>query len=588
MRLLLSKPAKNDPNPIKGVIISRSMAPDWSSRDFEKRNLSVPTYHWDDRARLIQDATIIKAVVDELVTQLAVELNDIHGIKESRKYWEIVIGEWCFLFTQVIFDRWRSVTSILKNESEIEIESGSKIPNDSPLDTKEFITSATLSESWNSNLYGEIIHAITGSEELHQYERKNNTIDKINMVSQSPFKSYLKLLVNQLSARKSKFGKDILIQNIYLNNFQLMKFCFKIGQIPYFEVDIPTSCLIQDTKIRNVQIKPSTLKDLVEPELAEVICQLLPKYFPRIYLELFSSHKKKSLEVYQFRRPHLIVTANSYSLNEEWKKWAAYACSNGSKMVIIQHGGMYGANKFSLIQEYELMICDKFLTWGWEDDSSFKIVSSHATKLIGYKSRKRRKFQSRITFIAFEMPLHSYWLASMPVGPQVIDSALSSLEFIKSLNLKLKRLLIVRPYQTDYGLNAHALFGELLPHQQILCGEDETFIQAIAKSRIVVTNYNGTTYIQTMALNVPTVVFWNKDLWEIDLRYTDIFNELNQAGVLFYSVQECAEFLNLNFETIEEWWSSEKVQISVKNFLNIFGNVNSNSLVAFAKQIASI
>jgi putative transferase (TIGR04331 family) len=282
------------------------------------------------------------------------------------------------------------------------------------------------------------------------------------------------------------------------------------------------------------------------------------------------------------------VTANSYSLNEEWKKWAAYACSMGSQMAIIQHGGMYGANRFSLIQEYELMICDKFLTWGWEDKSSFKILSSHATKLIGYRSRKRRTFQSRITFIAFEMPLHSYWLASMPVGPQVIDSALSSLEFINGLSHELRNLLVIRPYPTNYRLNAQALFGKLLPHEQILCEEDETFIQAVSKSRIVVTNYNGTTYIQTMALNVPTVVFWDKDLWEIDLRYADIFHELNQAGVLFYSVQDCVEFLNLNFDTIEEWWSSEKVQICVKNFLYIFGKVNSNSLSAFATQIASI
>lgn len=588
MKLFLSKPTENNLNSMKAAIITRSMAPDWSSRDFEKRNLSVPTYHWDDRSRLFQDAATIKDVVDELINQLAVELNDIHGIKESRRYWEIVIGEWCFLYSQVIVDRWKSVTSILKNESEIEIELQSNNTNDSPYDTRDFITSATMSESWNSNLYGEIIEAINAGEESHQFERISSPIAKINRTSQSPLKCYLKLIINQFSAWKSKFGNDILIQNIYLKNNQLLKFCAKMRQIPYFEVSIRASCLTQDLKIRNVKIQSSTLKGLIDPELAEVICKMLPKYFPRIYLELFSSHKKKSLEVYQFRKPHLVVTANSYSLNEEWKKWAAYACSTGSKIVIIQHGGMYGANRFSLIQEYELMICDKFLTWGWEDNSSFKIITSHATKLIGYKPRKRRGFQSRITFIAFEMPLHSYWLASMPVGPQVIDASLSSLDFIKSLDYELRNLLIIRPYPTDYGLNARALFGELLPYQQILSGEDETFIQAVSKSRIVVTNYNGTTYIQTMALNVPTVVFWDKNLWEIDLRYADIFQELNQAGVLFYSVKDCAEFLNLNYESIENWWASEKVQICVKNFLNIFGKVNRSSLSEFAKQLVSI
>ena len=555
--------------------------------DFEKNNLLLQKYHWDDRSKLNRNTKTIRAIVDEILNQLSPQLNKIHGVNESQRYWDIVIGEWSFLFAQVIFDRWSSVTSLLNLEIDIEVISKIGIPNNSPIDTREFLTSATMSDEWNSNLFEEITHAIL-KKDFEPLERNLKCINARKKETKFSFKTGVKILVNQISGWKSKLGNEILIQNIYLKNIQLLKFSTIIRQIPYFETKVFLSDLVPNSKIGNIQMELTTLKDLADAELAAVVCKLLPKYFPQIYLEQFASHKKKSLKVYQSRIPRLIATANSYSLNEEWKKWAAFACSNGSKLAILQHGGMYGANQYSLIQEYELMICDKFLTWGWEDPTNSKIMSSHPTKLMGLSPRKDRKSRTRITFIAFEMPLHSYWLASMPVGPQVIDSALSSLEFINSLKNELLHLLKVRPYPTNYGLNAKASYEKLLLKEQILGGEDESFDHAISDSRIVVSNYNGTVYIQSMALNVPTVIFWDKELWEINSRYANIFQELHSARVLFYSAKECADFVNSNYESIEDWWSTDEVRNSIRNFLKIFGNIDDNSLFAFAKQIVSI
>ena len=38
-----------------------------------------------------------------------------------------------------------------------------------------------------------------------------------------------------------------------------------------------------------------------------------------------------------------------------------------SKLIVGQHGGVYGQYKFSTIEDHELDVSDKFLSWGWKD-----------------------------------------------------------------------------------------------------------------------------------------------------------------------------------------------------------------------------
>ena len=39
-----------------------------------------------------------------------------------------------------------------------------------------------------------------------------------------------------------------------------------------------------------------------------------------------------------------------------------------------QHGGVYGQYEFSTIQDHELDVGDKFLSWGWTDKKNKKVI----------------------------------------------------------------------------------------------------------------------------------------------------------------------------------------------------------------------
>ena len=56
-----------------------------------------------------------------------------------------------------------------------------------------------------------------------------------------------------------------------------------------------------------------------------------------------------------------------------------------SKLIIGQHGGVYGQYLFSSMQDFELDIADKYLSWGWTNNNKKVIPFGVIKNLDGNK-----------------------------------------------------------------------------------------------------------------------------------------------------------------------------------------------------------
>ena len=68
-------------------------------------------------------------------------------------------------------------------------------------------------------------------------------------------------------------------------------------------------------------------------------------------------------------------------------------------------------------------------------------------------------------------------------------------------------------------------------HQHIEDEYEIPFKDSISDSRLVVSTYNGTTFLETMALNIPTVIFWNPKHWELRDKAIEDFEDLIKVFV---------------------------------------------------------
>lgn len=214
------------------------------------------------------------------------------------------------------------------------------------------------------------------------------------------------------------------------------------------------------------------------------------------------------------------------------------------------------------------------------------VIPAPATKLISHKKRTRQNNVSakRLLLVTFEMPLLSYWLASMPIGPQVKRAVEANYNLISEFSEDLREALSIRPFPKDFGLNQRETIEDMFKDIAI-SEKNSTFYDDLKDSKLVLSTYNATTFIETMNMNIPTIICWNPQFWEVTSEAQLHFDRLKSCKVFFDSPRECAIFLNANWDKLADWWESEDVQSAIHSFLDAYGYTGHSPLRELQQKI---
>ena len=79
-----------------------------------------------------------------------------------------------------------------------------------------------------------------------------------------------------------------------------------------------------------------------------------------------------------------------------------------------------------------------------------------------------------------------------------------------------------------------------------------------------------TTFLEAIAANVPSMVFFDPRLWETRKAAQPYLDNLRQAEILHYDPKSAALQVQKVYGNIENWWFSDKVQQSREKFTNHF------------------
>jgi len=135
-------------------------------------------------------------------------LNDIHGIKYSQKFWDIVLGHWVRFFVGYIYNRYETVQHCLNNYNIrsvglIEVDKETLIPQDYPDFTK-------ILNKKSFNIFVLIrIFKFLNAEELIKYgENLGDSLIVENSSYQQKLTSYIKSFLSGISFVLSKLNRD--------------------------------------------------------------------------------------------------------------------------------------------------------------------------------------------------------------------------------------------------------------------------------------------------------------------------------------------------------------------------------------------
>ncbi len=527
--------------------------------DHECLDNDIQNYHWDNRKLLHEDYLKVEKIYESFLPVLSDSLNRIHNVKKSERYWRILVGPWLGIWLQVIMDRWNSIMSLKDLDYKIETTFADHKNYDlSPIDTDSFL-SMTSSDEFNHILYSKIIK-FTGFIKYHSCKdtiigkdalpHKKNYVKKIRYF----FKNLVCNIVN-LACYKNK----VVFIDSYLSLKDRLILELSLYQLPSL---LKNKVVIKYSK-HNKNFRQD-LDLLYEPQskFEEFALAQLPEMIPRIFVEDYFETNKRIKKLIWPKSPKVIVAAVLIQ-NDHTKFWVSEKVENGSKLIIEQHGGNYGMGEFSFNESHELRVSDIYLSWGWQNDE-LKIRNIAHPKL---KSKLKSSIDGGIYQILMSLPRYSYRIYSVPIASQVYEYENDQVLFSKSLNNELQKKLKVRLHSNLRGYDQAKRFKDMAPKIN-LTDTKKNIYEDITQNRITVCTYNATTILECIAANIPTVMFWNPNHWELNKYSKPYFEALKKVDVLHDDPILAAKFINKNWDNIEDWWHMKETQEVLLQFRN--------------------
>ena len=545
---------------------------------FNRRHmLKIIRYHWDDRGKYNKDYVYLSKLYEKLLAQYAKALNDLHNIERDLRYWRIVIGPWLRFFVDSVFDRYEQVRSVkIIEEVPVATIYSYDVEDWIPYDFAEFYDRLT-SDEWNDVLFSE---CLTYLNMPHILSSRKLSPTKFQVKNK---KSILKKLVRINDYFAGRFSTDILLLATTLSYKKVAKIYFSLGQMPYFLTQNLSQKVKNTTRSKRDYLRRAESES--ESDFEHFIHTMICKYIPEIYIEAFEVSRREILRKSP-KNTSVIYTANAYQGDDVFKLWCAEKTYSGARLVIGQHGGNFGCSLVNQTEDHQLKIADAFLSWGWTRTGYFNIVPHSSIKLSNKRIQQCDSGDILHVLACFPRYFHCHY--SMPAGGQFLDYLLDQVGFIKLLSegAKVKLRLRLDSSGEKYENNVKGVLIKAGLSSNVDLSK-KSILKRLEGCRVCICTHNATVFLETMANNFPTIIFWDQNIFELRSDAKEKFKILEEVKILHYSNVSAAEMLNEISENVSIWWMSDEVQRARKIFVEQYARNSNNAFKEFNRLLNS-
>lgn len=508
------------------------------------------------QASFIWDALAIKSGLDELkglraglLSQLTTLINEFHQSSHSLGYIDLIAGSWLEGFSHQVYFSWR------------EVNAGFAASATSSLPIFGRAIDATrmgnADSGWHEHLRGVVCQLLDGG--LPKNWTANQKSVKIETANASKISGFLR----NVSTKNPK----VLITSPgfrcppqdFIPTLMRWRSWVSMNSLDY-PISIKTNFEFSWRKARSLACgsSPSSFRDL--------IMMLMPLYIPVALLEGLEKYRSAVLSL-PLSRPLVVYSANGLYGNLTFKLLMAEWRKYGTKLLYHQHGGGYGLEPQLAVEDYEIRVSDKFYSWGWQKAGESVYPLSPAMPL-----KKKNECFNQILVVCLDLPKVPYKLMFAPMPGTIETMHQDTCLFLEKIS-DLKNL-IIRPYPEDYGWGILQKMREVAP--QAIFDTGSKLVNLMLSSQLVVMNYLGTSWLETLGLNIPTICFYDPEVILFNEESQKYVDSLHAVGVLHYSGKEAADFIKQINGDINGWWGKLEVQQARNDFVKKYANFSEN------------
>jgi putative transferase (TIGR04331 family) len=505
---------------------------------------------------------------------LSHRLNEIHSLKENVNFWDKILGE--FLYAHV-FQCTRYFLAKKKNQR-IAFKA---------INYKNFTPPINYQEYRNI-----IQNKIIGQEKLFFeylcfFKFKKKTLNK-----STSLKIYNRNNIYYILKQKIRHILSSLISPkiIVSNCFWQKKYKYLIFFLSFCKIQIinfSTNDSFLKKKINNSLRRKISKKDSRD-QFINFFLHTLYFFLPISILENFK-YRLNSANIFLKKKKYLKFFINE-SLDEDDLLIFALNNKYNFKNVYSEHNYLqyfYLANNLKRISNK----ADLFLSLGWNKSNinmPKKVKFLRAGSLFHFNVVK----SYRIIDYLFLPGIPEF----IPIYPQGHGSAgykssenyiQNTFKFLNKIEKNIVRKITYKPYNENatlnninYNANQKKIEAFLLKNNAKILNSKLKSTDLLSRSRLLLTDYLSTVYLQGLASNIPTIVIQTENIF-LNNKFKDIFKDFYNLGIFHKKPESAAIFFQKISENPDKWWYSNDVQKTVKMFLknNLFNEKNYVSVI---------
>lgn len=232
----------------------------------------------------------------------------------------------------------------------------------------------------------------------------------------------------------------------------------------------------------------------------------------------------------------------------------------GNRLMYVQHGGNYGQVRVACDAALVEYSQHAFGTWGWSEHAGSRgnFIPLPYPQIARMAGRWHGQPGRHLLFVGTEMPMYGYRLDAHPTPLQFVQYREDKQWFFEALGRALQNRAFYRPYFDLPGTmqDADWLLARF-PRVRLATGP---LTPLLLSCRLLVLDHHGTTMLEALAANVPTLMYWDREIWPLTQESEALLDVLARAGIWHATAEEAAAKANQIWEDPCSWWHSAAVQ----------------------------
>jgi putative transferase (TIGR04331 family) len=499
-------------------------------------------------------ADSLEELYEVVLKLISLTLNKIHSMNESKEYWRVITGPWLLHYIHFSYDKFllRNICKANSCES-IQFYRSNYIV---PLDTFSFFS---LLQDENYNLQGLMSQHMSKDTVYSVYGNNNKekkTIKKCYRIAQNFLNSKI-LKKPYIPIFDSYFGRTNELKLMLKSRGKIQPLIFESVNI-YKEVDQDLRMLFGMHLYENrVEYSNNDFTFFLS-----LLINKIPYDIPIIFIESFRKVKQFTKKLPKKNKAIFTSVATHY--NDVSKVWIA-EMKQHTKLIGMQHGGVYGSTAYSWYENHEIKVSDIYLTWGWNKKTDkTKIIAMFPQKIIDLKVRDT--FKSKILIVTTNQPKY---LFRYPITPlQHKKYILDLKKFLSDVPEYIAKDTSIRMYPKDFGWKLDELFHNELNKFEM--DREKDFYKSLMTAELLICDHPSTTFLEALHLNKPTLLFWDSEVNKMRDDVLGLYENLVKVGILHSNSESALKKLVEISGDIETWWMSDSVQKVVNEYCNRF------------------